>query len=240
MAVGVNPWIDLPGSAGVPPAQGLARWKKSLQTRIWCALQGSGPGWQVVCRYRVRARRPRSQGGTFRTQTGAAATHRTSTPSSGVPTPLARTDSTSSESVDSMVVTAVGDLVHCTVFSDPSRGGGNAGREERPPGSAGVPPAQGLARWKKSLQTRIWCALQGSGPGWQVVCRYRVRARRPRSQGGTAPFRVYCVKDVPGFYPRIAPPSRRSRRSRAARRRQMRWGCKPGPRAPAQGSSRAA
>ncbi len=108
------------------------------------------------------------------------------------------------------------------------------------PGSAGVPPAQGLARWKRSLQTRIWCALQGSGPGWQVVCRYKVRARRPRSQGGTAPFRVYCVKDVPGFYPRIAPPSRRSRRSRAARRRQMRWGCKPGPRAPAQGSSRAA
>ena len=36
----------------------------------------------------------------------------------------------------------IGDLVHCTDFSDHSRGGGNTAREERPPGSAGVPPAQ--------------------------------------------------------------------------------------------------
>ena len=40
----------------------------------------------------------------------------------------------------------IGDLVHCTDFSDHSRGGGNTAREERPPGSAGVPPAQSLAR----------------------------------------------------------------------------------------------
>ena len=36
----------------------------------------------------------------------------------------------------------IGDLVHCTDFSDHSRGAGNTAREEPPPGSAGVPPAQ--------------------------------------------------------------------------------------------------
>ena len=34
------------------------------------------------------------------------------------------------------------DLVHCFDFSDHSRGGGITAREERPPGSAGVSPAQ--------------------------------------------------------------------------------------------------
>ena len=31
----------------------------------------------------------------------------------------------------------------------------------------------------------VWCALQGSGGGWEVVCRNKVRAGRPRSRGAT-------------------------------------------------------
>ncbi len=43
-------------------------------------------------------------------------------------------------------------------------------------------------------------------------------------QPRTAPFPVYCVKDVPGLYRKITPPLRESRRSRAAKGRLMRWG----------------
>ena len=39
---------------------------------------------------------------------------------------------------------------------------------------------------------------------------------------------VYCVKDVTSLYLRITPPWRGSRRSRAARRRLMRWGVDAG------------
>ena len=53
----------------------------------------------------------------------------------------------------------------------------------------------------------------------------------PRRSTGTAPFPDHCVKDVPGLY-LITPPLRGSRRSRAARRRLMRWGVEASPPAP--------
>ena len=71
----------------------------------------------------------------------------------------------------------------------------------RRPGSAGVPPA----------------------PAWHSYV-YLLHVDQPR----TAPLPDHCVKDVPGLYPLITPPLRGSRRSRAARRRLMRWGGKPG------------
>ena len=71
-------------------------------------MQGNGRRWQAVCRNKDAGGTPALPGGLpTEHKQEPAATLRTSTPSSDVPTPPARTDSTSSESVDLMVVTAI-------------------------------------------------------------------------------------------------------------------------------------
>ncbi len=149
----------------------------------------------------MRARRPRSQGMTFRTQTGAAVTRRTSTPSSGMPTPLARTDSTSIESVDLMVVTAI------SVAFGHAR---TASISRSMPRASFPSVYSSLATWCTAPISRILLAVEAM----RLVKKdpLGARASRPHkawhsdaylphfNQPGTAPFRVDCVKDVPGLY----------------------------------------
>ena len=99
-----------------------------------------------------------------------------------------------------MVVTAI------SVAFGHARGGGNTAREERPPGSAGVSPAQGLARsWLPALRKRERCNFSLSAlstrfpprPAWKTELKLsggetaddprcaRLRGRRALRRSGT-------------------------------------------------------
>ena len=90
------------------------------------------------------------------------------------------------------------------IITPPLEGESDVVRRQ-PPGSADVPPALGRHSYA-----------------------YLPHVDQPQ----TAPLPDHCVKDVPGLYPLITPPLRGSRRSRAARRRLMRWGVEANPPAP--------
>ena len=118
----------------------------------------------------------------------------------------------------------IGDLVHCTDFSDHSRGGITA-REERPPGSAGV-PALRLVK-KDPTRERGRPARTKTHPGARAS---RHDGREPRKGGFGAPCKgvaldgrlfagIRCGRDAraPGWM------TNQGRRSMQA----IRWSLRP-------------